>query len=134
MIQVPDRRCVTAPCGDRSRSYIHPESTTNLGHSKQLKPDTHSTEPRTERPVKSSREFGLLSSVSEELQDLEPRTLQIVEEEVTSLDPGRSGTVHRSELTCLFLRLQLPLKLTTLACMFQSFSNTSDPEQVLEIT
>ncbi|XP_052450316.1 uncharacterized protein C1orf87 homolog [Carassius gibelio] len=71
-----------------------------------------------------------MSRQRKELQDLEPRTFQIIEEEVTSLDPSRSETIHQSELTCLFLRLQLPLKLTTLGCMFHSFSNTSDPEQV----
>ncbi|XP_042606712.1 uncharacterized protein C1orf87 [Cyprinus carpio] len=128
--QVPDRRCVTAPCGDRSRSYIHLKSTINMSYTKQLMQNPHITEAQTEEPIKFSPEFCLLSSVSEELQDLEPQTFQIIEEEVTSLDPSRSGTIHQSELTCLFLRLQLPLKLTTLACMFQSFSNTTDPEKV----
>ncbi|XP_016376399.1 uncharacterized protein C1orf87 homolog [Sinocyclocheilus rhinocerous] len=128
--QVPDRRCVTAPCGDRSRSYIHLKSTTNMSYTKQLVQNPHITEAQTDEPIKFSPEFCLLSSVSEELQDLKPQTFQIIEEEVTSLDPSRSGTIHQSELTCLFLRLQLPLKLTTLACMFQSFSNTTDPEQV----
>lgn len=26
LVQVPDRLCVTAPSGDRSRSYIHPKT------------------------------------------------------------------------------------------------------------
>ncbi|XP_016354164.1 uncharacterized protein C1orf87 homolog [Sinocyclocheilus anshuiensis] len=128
--QVPDRRCVTAPCGDRSRSYIHLKSTTNMGYSKRIMQNPHITEDQTEEPIKSSPEFCLLSSVSEELQDLEPQIFQIMEEEVTSLDPSRSGIIHQSELTGLFLRLKLPLKLTTLACMFRCFSNTTDPEQV----
>ncbi|KAL0157781.1 hypothetical protein M9458_045857, partial [Cirrhinus mrigala] len=64
-----------------------------------------------------------------ELQDLEPQTFQIIEEEVTSLDPSRSGIIRQSELTCLFLKLKLPLKLTTLACMFKAFRTATDPEQ-----
>ncbi|XP_077074729.1 uncharacterized protein C1orf87 homolog [Siphateles boraxobius] len=128
--QVPDRRCVTAPCGDRSRSYIHLKSTTNLAYSKQLMQTPHITGAETEEPVKSGPEHCLLSSVSEELQDWEPQTFQSIEEEVTSLDPSRSGILHQSVLTYLFLRLKIPLKLSTLACVFKSFRNTSDPEQV----
>ncbi|KAL1250347.1 hypothetical protein QQF64_021352 [Cirrhinus molitorella] len=128
--QVPDRRCVTAPCGDRSRSYIHLKTTANMGYTKQIMQNIRIMEEQTEEPIKSSPEFCLLSSVSEELQDLEPQRFPVIEEEVTSLDPSRSGIIHQSELTCLFLRLQLPLKLTTLACMFKFFSNNTDPQQV----
>lgn len=78
-----------------------------------------------------TEERCLLSSVSEELQDWEPHTFQSIEEEVTSLDPSQSGILHQSELTYLFLRLQMPLKLSTLACVFRSFSDARDPEQVL---
>lgn len=78
-----------------------------------------------------TEERCLLSSVSEELQDWEPHTFQSIEEEVTSLDPSQSGILHQSELTFLFLRLQMPLKLSTLACVFRSFSDARDPEQVL---
>ncbi|RXN10018.1 tumor necrosis factor receptor superfamily member 5-like protein [Labeo rohita] len=85
---------------------------------------------QTEEWIKSSPEFCLLSSISEELQDLEPQTFQTIEEEVTSLDPTRSGNIRQSELTYLFLKLKLPLKLTTLACMFKTFSDATDPEQV----
>ncbi|XP_067303211.1 uncharacterized protein C1orf87 homolog [Pseudorasbora parva] len=127
--QVPDRRCVTAPCGDRSRSYIHLKSTTNLSSSKQLQ-IPHITGEETEEPDKSGPECFLFSSVSEELKDWEPQTFQSIEEEVTSLDPSQSGTLHQLELTYLFLRLKIPLKLSTLACVFKSFRNTSDPEQV----
>ncbi|XP_051737064.1 uncharacterized protein C1orf87 isoform X2 [Ctenopharyngodon idella] len=120
--QVPDRRCVTAPCGDRSRSYIHLKSTNNLGHSKQHH-NTGAEHVQTE-------ERCLLSSVSEELRDWEPHAFQSIEEEVTSLDPSQSGILHQSELTYLFLRLQMPLKLSTLACVFRSFTDTREPEQV----
>ncbi|XP_050952746.1 uncharacterized protein C1orf87 [Labeo rohita] len=130
MIQVPDRQCVTAPCGDRSRSYIHLKSTTNIGYTKQIMQNLHIMEEQTEEWIKSSPEFCLLSSISEELQDLEPQTFQTIEEEVTSLDPTRSGNIRQSELTYLFLKLKLPLKLTTLACMFKTFSDATDPEQV----
>ncbi|KAI7794521.1 hypothetical protein IRJ41_015318 [Triplophysa rosa] len=115
--QAPDRQCVTAPCGDRSGSYIHMKTvsatTNNMTNTKQLFPES-----------------WLLSAVSEELQGLESQITENIEEEVIALDLSHSRIIHQSELTYLLLKHKIPLKLTTLACIFKSFSDTTIPEQV----
>ncbi|XP_073795512.1 uncharacterized protein C1orf87 homolog isoform X2 [Danio rerio] len=123
--QFPDRRCVTAPCGDRSQSYIYPKSTTNPSSSKQLLQNPHFTEEQSEDP-----QHGLLTCLSEELQDLEQNKLELMEQEVTSLDSSGSGLLHQSELMFLLLKLKVPVKLRTLACVIRKFSDTTDPLQV----
>lgn len=85
---------------------------------------------QTEAEMKSRAESWFLSAVSEELQDLESQITQNIEEEAIALDPSHSGIIHQSELTYLLLKHKIPLKLTTLSCIFKSFSDTTNPEQV----
>ncbi|XP_036970181.1 uncharacterized protein C1orf87 isoform X2 [Acanthopagrus latus] len=124
--QAPDRRCVTAPSGDRSRSYIHPRT-------------PHSCDPRAAEVLEISEEKGvseeadkaeLSSAVREELSDWQLCSLRSAEDEVAALDLTFSGTLHRSEITHLFLKHHVPLKLPTFSLLLQMFSGTNDPEQI----
>nr|XP_055045118.1 uncharacterized protein C1orf87 homolog [Misgurnus anguillicaudatus] len=119
--QVPDRQCVTAPCGDRSGSYIHLK--TNVTNTKQLL--TH-----TNMLIKTNTESCLLSAIYEELQGLDSQITQNIEKKLMDLDPSHSGIIHQSELTYLLLKQKIPLKLTTLSCIFKSFSDANNPEKV----
>ncbi|KAE8294586.1 hypothetical protein D5F01_LYC07540 [Larimichthys crocea] len=75
--QVPNRMCVTAPSGDRSRSYIHPKT-------------HHSCDPRAaEIGVSEDRDKAELSSaVREELSDWQLSSLRSAEDDVAALDPA----------------------------------------------
>ncbi|XP_056304927.1 uncharacterized protein C1orf87 homolog [Danio aesculapii] len=53
-----------------------------------------------------------------------------MEQEMTSLDPSGSGLLHQSDLMFLLLRLKVPVKLSTLACVFRRSSDNTDPLQV----
>ncbi|XP_044055280.1 uncharacterized protein C1orf87 [Siniperca chuatsi] len=124
--QVPDRRCVTAPSGDRSRSYIHPKT-------------HHNSEPRAAEVLETTEQKGvpedrdkaeLSSAVREELSDWQLSSLRSTEDEVAALDLTFSGTLNRSEITHLFLKNEVPLKLPTFSLLLQMFSDNSDPVQI----
>ncbi|XP_038572934.1 uncharacterized protein C1orf87 [Micropterus salmoides] len=124
--QVPDRMCVTAPSGDRSRSYIHPKT-------------HHNSEPRAAEGLQKTEEKGvsedrdkaeLSLAVREELSDWQLSSLRSTEDEVTALDLAFSGTLNRSEITHLFLKNEVPLKLPTFSLLLRMFSENNDPVQI----
>lgn len=72
----------------------------------------------------------LSSAVREELSDWQLSSLRSTEDEVAALDPSFSGTVNRPEITHLFLKNDVPLKLPTFSLLLQIFSDKNDPVQV----
>ncbi|XP_026179077.1 uncharacterized protein C1orf87 isoform X2 [Mastacembelus armatus] len=116
--QVPDRLCVTAPSGDCSRSYIHPK--------------TLHTGPRAaEEDASEDGDMAELSSaVREELCHWPLSSLTPTEDDVAALDPSFTGTVNRSQITHLFLKNDVPLKLPTFSLLLHMFSDEGDSEQV----
>ncbi|XP_017574217.2 uncharacterized protein C1orf87 [Pygocentrus nattereri] len=125
LAQVPDRVCVTAPSGDRSHSYIHLRRPA-ANNTKTLLQSHTEQEVRHVHP-----EDWLLLLVSEELEGWKLQTLEKLEEDVAALDPSHTGSVHQSELTYLFLRWQVPLRLPTLASLLNVFCSSAHPEQVM---
>ncbi|KAE8294582.1 putative protein C1orf87 [Larimichthys crocea] len=124
--QVPNRMCVTAPSGDRSRSYIHPKT-------------HHSCDPRAAEVLQTTGQIGvsedrdkaeLSSAVREELSDWQLSSLRSAEDDVAALDPAISETLNRSEITHLFLKHDVPLKLPTFSLLLEMFSDKNDPVQV----
>lgn len=85
--------------------------------------------PQVELVLPQSRIF---QAVLEELQGWKHHKLELrkTEEDVVGLDSSHTGTVHQSELTYLFLRRQVPLRLPTLASLLHTFSSPAHPEQV----
>ncbi|KAG7220022.1 hypothetical protein INR49_000671 [Caranx melampygus] len=120
--QVPDRLCVTAPSGDRSRSYIHPRSRQHVTE----QPET--TEQRAESDCRDKSELS--SAVRDELSDWQLSSLRSTEDEVAAVDASLSGTVDRSEITHLFLKNHVPLKLPTFSLLLRIFSDKGDPVQL----
>ena len=49
---------------------------------------------------------------------------------MAALDLSSRGTVNRSDITHLFLKNDVPLKLPTFALLLQMFSEENNPEQV----
>ncbi|KAL7396135.1 hypothetical protein ABVT39_000973 [Epinephelus coioides] len=72
----------------------------------------------------------LSSAVREELSDWRLSCLRSTEDEVAALDLTCSGTLNRSEITQLFLRNDVPLKLPTFSLLLQMFSDKNDPVQI----
>ncbi|XP_049443052.1 uncharacterized protein C1orf87 [Epinephelus fuscoguttatus] len=124
--QVPDRLCVTAPSGDRSRSYIHPRTPHSSDPSAAEGPQTTEQTAASEDRDKAE----LSSAVREELSDWRLSCLRSTEDEVAALDLTCSGTLNRSEITHLFLRNDIPLKLPTFSLLLQMFSDKNDTVQI----
>ncbi|XP_071342623.1 uncharacterized protein C1orf87 isoform X2 [Trachinotus anak] len=125
--QVPDRVCVTAPSGDRSRSYIHPNTRQQVVPRR----SAELLEPTEQRDESEHRDESELSSaVREELCDWQLSSLGSAEDEVAALDASCSGTVDRSEITHLFLKNNVPLTLPTFSLLLQIFSDKNDPAQI----
>ncbi|XP_066526991.1 uncharacterized protein C1orf87 homolog [Hoplias malabaricus] len=122
LTQAPDRVCVTAPCGDRSRSYIH---------LRRAAAKTTTPAPRRQEVNSAQSEDWLLLAASEELDGWDLHTLEQIRAEMKTLDPAHTGSIHQSELTYLFLRWEVPLRLPTLAALLQVFCSSAHPEQVL---
>ncbi|XP_073731793.1 uncharacterized protein [Misgurnus anguillicaudatus] len=80
--------------------------------------------------IKTNTESCLLLAICEELQGLDSQITQNIEKKLMNLDPSHSGIIHQSELTYLLLKQKIPLKLTSLSCIFKSFSDTNNPEKV----
>lgn len=53
-----------------------------------------------------------------------------IEHDVLELDTSHAGTVHQSQLTYVFLRNEVPLKLPTLGRLLQLFSKETCPDEV----
>ncbi|XP_069378838.1 uncharacterized protein C1orf87 homolog isoform X2 [Paralichthys olivaceus] len=121
--EVPDRSCVTAPTGDRSRSYIHPKTPHVADCRAAAAQETNCSSER-----RGTNELS--SAVRRELSDWLLSSLRSAEVEVAALDPSSRGTVNRSDITRLFLRNGVPLKLPTFSLLLQIFSDENDPEQI----
>lgn len=72
----------------------------------------------------------LSSAVREELSDWQLSSLRSAEDDVAALDPAISETLNRSEITHLFLKHDVPLKLPTFSLLLEMFSDKNDPVQV----
>lgn len=72
----------------------------------------------------------LSAAVREELSDWQLSSLRSAEDEVAALDPAISETLNRAEITHLFLKHDVPLKLPTFSLLLEMFSDKNDPVQV----
>lgn len=77
----------------------------------------------SQRGASEDRDKSQLSSaVREELSDWQLSSLRSTEDEVAALDASFSGTVNRSEITRLFLKNDVPLKLPAFSLLLHIFS------------
>ncbi|KAM7409360.1 hypothetical protein PAMA_001033 [Pampus argenteus] len=129
--QVPDRVCVTAPSGDRSRSYIHPKSHIADPEAAGDAGDAGTSEQTG--VCEDGDKAELSSAVNVQLSDWQLSSLTAAEDEVTALDSSSRGTIHRSQITQLFLKNDVPLKLPTFSLLLRIFSDESDPDQTPEV-
>ncbi|XP_041125834.1 uncharacterized protein C1orf87 homolog isoform X2 [Polyodon spathula] len=133
-----DVHCVTAPTGDQTLSYIHCQKkpsqrslfTTASPFSSGAQ-QNHTEPPHAELlDPAPSFSTALLTVVSREMHCCSTRALESMEEELQRLDPAHSGVIHQSQLGLAFLQHEVPLKLTTLRRLFQTFADSTCPDQV----
>ncbi|KAL2089550.1 hypothetical protein ACEWY4_014238 [Coilia grayii] len=131
--QIRDRQCATAPCGDRSLSYIHVKKSLSAVTDlcKATQPQESLSGGKEEGELKERElEERLLRAVREELRGWGGAPIRNIECDVLKLDTSRAGTIHQSQLSYAFLRNEVPLKLPTLGHLFHTFSKDMCPDEV----
>uniref|UniRef100_A0A8C3WPN6 Chromosome 1 open reading frame 87 n=1 Tax=Catagonus wagneri TaxID=51154 RepID=A0A8C3WPN6_9CETA len=126
----------SVPTGDQSLSYIHglPRRSLRDWSLEQMARDS-SDQPKDigQRPSGPIKEDTfLIALVRRELKSYpwSPGLLDKLQKELKILDPLSSGFLLQSQLTHLFLRFEVPLKLPTVKILCQRFSGTGSPDMV----
>ncbi|KAG8132477.1 hypothetical protein E2320_010336 [Naja naja] len=101
--------CVTAPCGDKSLSYIHSIKKPSFEAQNSLQ----------------QQEF--------ELHPISLTTLANLNEELKEKDPRKSGFLSQAQLSTLLLKHDIPLQLPTVKLLFKQCSQANDQELVENI-
>lgn len=128
--------CISQPTGDQSLSYIHGLPRRNFRDwSLEQMVRSSSDQPKDigQRPSGTTKEDTfLLALVRRELKSLPLSSglLDKLQKELKILDPVSSGFILQSQLSHLFLRLEVPLQLPTVKILCQRFSRGSSPEMV----
>ncbi|ETE67462.1 putative protein C1orf87, partial [Ophiophagus hannah] len=100
--------CVTAPCGDKSLSYIH----------------------SIKKP--SFEDQNSLQQQESELHPISLTTLASLNEELKERDPKKSGFLSQAQLNTLLLKHDIPLQLPTVKLLFKKCSQANDQELIKE--
>ncbi|KAL1776244.1 hypothetical protein HispidOSU_003742 [Sigmodon hispidus] len=128
--------CSSVPTGDQSLSYIHclPRRKSRDWSLKHITKDSsEQLEEIVQRSSIMTREDSfLLTLVRRELKScpLSSCLWDKLLKELKTLDPISSGFLLQSQLTCLFLKLEVPLQLPTVKLLCQRFSRRDSPEMV----
>ncbi|XP_072831879.1 uncharacterized protein C1orf87 homolog isoform X8 [Vicugna pacos] len=131
--------CSSVPTGDQSLSYIHGLPRRNLRDwslEQMAKSSSGQPEDIGQRPSGTTREDTfLLALVRRELKSrpLSSGLLDKLQKELKILDPISSGFLLQSQLSRLFLKLEVPLQLPTVKILCQRFSRRDSPEMVKAI-
>lgn len=72
----------------------------------------------------------LSQAISEELCDWPALFLNAIVEELAALDTSLSGTLSQSQVTYVFLRNEVPLKLSSFHLLLKYFSNINNQNMV----
>ncbi|XP_006974092.1 uncharacterized protein C1orf87 homolog isoform X1 [Peromyscus maniculatus bairdii] len=128
--------CSSVPTGDQSLSYIHCHPSRksrdwSLEHI--TKDSSEQPEEIIQRPsIMTSEDSFLLTLVRRELKScpLSSSLWDKLLKELKTLDPISSGFLLQSQLSRLFLRLEVPLQFPTLKLLCQKFSRRDSPEMV----
>lgn len=128
--------CTSVPTGDQSLSYIHclPRRNSRDWSVEHITKDRiGQPEEIVQRPSIRTREDAfLLTSVRKELKSypLSSSLWDKLLKELKTLDPISSGFLLQSQLSRLFVRLEVPLQLPTVKLLCQRFSRRDSPEMV----
>ncbi|XP_063155924.1 uncharacterized protein C1orf87 homolog [Candoia aspera] len=122
--------CVTAPCGDRSLSYIHSIKKTSIEaqNSKQLQKQDILPE-LTETKDEDDSLLALLKKEIE-LHPISLTALGSLHEELKEMDPRKSGFLSQAQLSILLLKHDVPLQLPTVKLLFKKCSQANDQELI----
>ncbi|XP_044286386.1 uncharacterized protein C1orf87 homolog [Varanus komodoensis] len=125
-----NRHCATAPCGDKSLSYIHTHQKPSFGAQtlRQLERQQDIVQVPTETYEEKD---SLLAALKKEVE-LYPLSLKLdqLQEECKSLDLRASGFLTQAQLNPLLLKHEVPLQLPTVKLLFKRFSKANDLELV----
>ncbi|XP_040613073.1 uncharacterized protein C1orf87 homolog isoform X2 [Mesocricetus auratus] len=128
--------CSSVPTGDQTLSYIHglPRRKSRDWSLEHITKDSSGqTEEIVQRPSITTKEDDfLLTLVRKELKSypLNSSLWDKLLKELKTLDPIASGFLFQSQLSHLFLRLEIPLQLPTVKLLCQRFARKDSSEMV----
>ncbi|XP_011796575.1 PREDICTED: uncharacterized protein C1orf87 homolog [Colobus angolensis palliatus] len=128
--------CSSVPTGDQSLSYVHGVPRRKLRDwslEQMVRGGSDQPEDIGQRPSGTTNEdIFLLALVRRELKSrpLSSNLLEKLQKELKILDPISSGFLLQSQLSCLFLKHEVPLQLPTVKILCQRFSKRDSPEMV----
>ncbi|XP_051712380.2 uncharacterized protein C1orf87 homolog [Oryctolagus cuniculus] len=128
--------CSSVPTGDQSLSYVHGlprRKLKDLSLEQMAVAGSNQSEEIGQKPSGISKEDTfLLAMLRRELKShrLSASYLDKLQKELETLDPTSSGFLLQSQLSCLFLRHEVPLQLPTVKILCQRFSRRGSHEMV----
>lgn len=128
--------CRSVPSGDQTLSYIHAlprKNLRDLSLEQMVRDGPDQSEDAVQRTSGTTREDTfLLALVQREIKacPLSSNLLVKLQKELKILDPVSTGFLLQSQLSRLFLRLEVPLQLPTIKILCQRFSKQDSPEMV----
>ncbi|KAK9404193.1 putative protein C1orf87 like [Crotalus adamanteus] len=124
-LKPPNLYCVTAPCGDKSLSYIHSIKKPSFEAHKSKafqKQDILPEDEDDSLPVLLRKEF--------ELHPISLTALASLNEELKETDLRKSGFLSEAQLSTLLLKHDVPLQLPTVKLLFKRCSQANDQKLI----
>ncbi|KAL7985030.1 hypothetical protein Chor_003600 [Crotalus horridus] len=113
-LKLPNLYCVTAPCGDKSLSYIHSIKKPSF--------EAQKSKAFQKQVILLRKEF--------ELHPISLTALASLNEELKETDLRKSGFLSQAQLSTLLLKHDVPLQLPTVKLLFKRCSQANDQKLV----
>ncbi|KAM3840692.1 uncharacterized protein C1orf87 homolog [Vipera latastei] len=124
-LKPPNLYCVTAPCGDKSLSYIHSIKKPSFEAQK-----SKTFQKQAVLPEDEDDSLLVLLRKEFELHPISLTALASLNEELKETDPRKSGFLSQAQLSSLLLKHDVPLQLPTVKLLFKRCSQANDQELI----
>ncbi|XP_015681891.1 uncharacterized protein C1orf87-like, partial [Protobothrops mucrosquamatus] len=124
-LKPPNLYCVTAPCGDKSLSYIHSIKKTSFEAQK-----SKAFQKQDVLPEDEDDSLLVLLRKEFELHPISLNALASLNEELKETDLKKSGFLSQAQLSTLLLKHDVPLQLPTVKLLFKRCSQANDQKLI----
>ncbi|XP_034271096.1 uncharacterized protein C1orf87 homolog isoform X1 [Pantherophis guttatus] len=122
--------CVTAPCGDKSLSYIHSIKKPSFEAQNSKPFQQQGIQPELTETKNEDDSLLVLLRKEFELHPISLTALTSLNEELKEMDPRKSGFLSQAQLSTLLLKHDIPLQLPTVKLLFKRCSQANDQELI----
>ncbi|XP_058032653.1 uncharacterized protein C1orf87 homolog [Ahaetulla prasina] len=122
--------CVTAPCGDKSLSYIHSIKKPSFEAQNSKPFQQQGILPELTETKDENDSLLVLLRKEFELHPISLTALASLNEELKEMDPRKSGFLSQAQLSTVLLKHDIPLQLPTVKLLFKRCSQANDQELI----